>query len=276
MTLPFKLISTDFDGTIFAEFENPAIPHRLQALLGELQRQGVKWVVNTGRDMSSLMEALARTGTTIEPDYLVLVEREIHCHQNSQYVSLAEWNESCTRCHGEVFSRLRRHLPALVDWINARFHTRIYEDSYSPLCLIASNNGDMDVIHNYLEEFCQSVPDLTIVRNDVYARFSHVAFSKGTAMAELSRRLGVGPAEVFAIGDHLNDLPMLSRRFAHFLAAPANAVPLVRETVRRQAGYLCRRSHGAGVAEAIKYYLAGSTGGTLTIINDKSSIMPSN
>jgi hypothetical protein len=26
MTLPIKLISTDFDGTLFAEFESPPIP----------------------------------------------------------------------------------------------------------------------------------------------------------------------------------------------------------------------------------------------------------
>jgi hypothetical protein len=30
MCLPIQLISTDFDGTLFAEFENPPIPERLQ------------------------------------------------------------------------------------------------------------------------------------------------------------------------------------------------------------------------------------------------------
>jgi hydroxymethylpyrimidine pyrophosphatase-like HAD family hydrolase len=60
---------------------------------------------------------------------------------------------------------------------------------------------------------------------------------------------------VFAAGDHLNDLSMLSRDYAHHLAAPGNAIPLVRETVRRQGGYLSARPHGRGVAEAIKFYL---------------------
>ena len=84
MSLPIKLISTDFDGTIFAEFEDPPIPAELQQLIGDLQAHGVKWVINTGRDMSSLMEALGRAKIAIEPDYLVLVEREIHWHQDSQ------------------------------------------------------------------------------------------------------------------------------------------------------------------------------------------------
>jgi HAD superfamily hydrolase (TIGR01484 family) len=257
MTLPFKLLSTDFDGTIFAEFENPPIPVSLQNLIGELQARGVKWAINTGRDMSSLMEALGRAGIGIEPDYLVLVEREIHTHHESQYLSLEEWNTACTEAHADLFTRLHDHLPGLVDWINARYHVRIYEDSYSPFCLIASNNGDMDAIHAYLERFCQKLPGLTVVRNDVYARFSHIGYNKGTALAELTRRLGLDASQVFAAGDHLNDLPMLSHRYAKYLAAPANAVPEVQLLIRQQRGFLSSRLHGEGTAEAIRFYLGG-------------------
>jgi hydroxymethylpyrimidine pyrophosphatase-like HAD family hydrolase len=253
-----EIISTDFDGTIFAEFENPPIPQELQDLIARLQAQGTKWVINTGREMASLMEALARAGIQIEPDYLILVEREIYTHHESQYLGLEDWNAGCTRAHGELFARLHSDLPKIVDWINARFHARIYEDPYSPFCLIAGNNVDADVIHNYLNEYAAGVPHLTVVRNDVYARFSHAAYNKGTALAELSRRLGVTAEQVFAVGDHLNDLPMLLREHARWLAAPSNAVDLVKESVHRQGGYLSQASHGNGVTEAIKYYLAGS------------------
>ena len=40
MTSPIQLISTDFDGTIFAEFENPPIPQRFVSLIGDLQTRG--------------------------------------------------------------------------------------------------------------------------------------------------------------------------------------------------------------------------------------------
>jgi hydroxymethylpyrimidine pyrophosphatase-like HAD family hydrolase len=256
MNLPIKLLSTDFDGTLFAEFENPPIPEKLQTLIGRLQSQGAKWVINTGRDMSSLMEALARAGVSIEPDYLVLVEREIHCHHDSQYVGLEEWNAACAVSHAELFARVQADLPRLVGWINARFHARIYEDAYSPFCLIAGNNGDADVIHNFLEDYCQSVPHLAIVRNDVYARFSHVAYNKGTALAEVTRRLGLEPEHIFAAGDHLNDLPMLSNKYARFLAAPANAVEAVKHAVRTQGGHVSSFSHGTGVAEGLEHFLS--------------------
>src|SRR5437899_2244575 len=105
MCSPIKLISTDFDGTLFAEFENPPIPEELQQLIGDLQGRGAKWVINTGRDMSSLMEALGRSGIGIEPDFLVLVEREIHFHQDSRYLGLEEWNAKCTESHSALFQQ---------------------------------------------------------------------------------------------------------------------------------------------------------------------------
>jgi hydroxymethylpyrimidine pyrophosphatase-like HAD family hydrolase len=256
MSLPIKLISTDFDGTLFAEFESPPIPEAVQQLIGDLQSRGAKWVINTGRDMSSLMEALARSGIPVEPDYLVLVEREIYCHDGSQYLGLEEWNSACTRAHAELFTRVREDLPRIVAWINARFHARLYEDAYSPFCLIAGNNGDADVIHAYLTEYCRGIPHLTLVRNDVYARFCHEAFNKGTALAEITRRLGLSPEAVFAAGDQLNDLPMLSRQYARWLAAPGNAVEPVKQAVREQGGHVSDLTHGHGVADGLKACLA--------------------
>ena len=258
MSLPIQLISTDFDGTLFAEFESPPIPEPFLQLIAQLQRRGVKWVINTGRDMSSLMEALARAGVGAEPDYLVLVEREIHSHHQSQYLPLEDWNDGCARAHAELFARVLPGLPRLVAWINARFHARIYEDPYSPFCLIAGNNRDADAIHEHLNEYVRGVPHLTVVRNDVYARFSHSAYNKGTALAEIARRLGLSCDNVFAAGDHLNDLPMLSCAYARWLAAPANAVPEVKAAVRRQNGFVSELSHGFGVTEALTRFLPES------------------
>jgi len=259
MSLPIKLISTDFDGTIFAEFENPPIPEVLQRVIAELQTKGAKWAINTGRDMSSLMESLARAGIRIEPDFLILVEREIYIHQESVYVALEEWNSECTRAHAELFARVREDVPRLVEWVNQRYHARMYEDSYSPFCLIAGTNGEADVIHRFLEEYAISVENLTVVRNDVYARFCHSSYNKGTALAELTRRLGLAKEQVFTVGDHLNDLPMLSKKYAGWIATPANAIAPVKDQVRKEGGYVSQLPHGYGVAEAIKYYLGTGT-----------------
>lgn len=256
MTSPIKLISTDFDGTLFAEFENPPIPASVVALIGELQSQGAKWVINTGRDMSSLMEALARSHIAIQPDYLVLVEREIYSHDGVRYIGLPEWNAACARDHAELFARVRPHVPALMDWVNQRFRATVYEDAFSPFCLIAGNHSDADAIHAQLDKLCAEIPHLTVVRNDVYARFSHADYNKGTALTELSRLVAAGPEDTFAAGDWLNDLPMLDTARARCLVAPANAIEPVKAAIRRQAGFVSELPRGEGVADGLRYWLS--------------------
>ena len=253
--MPIKLLSTDFDGTLFAEFESPPIPEHLLELIGQLQARGVIWAINTGREMSSLMEIMARAHVAIKPDHLILVEREIYSHQESQYVGWADWNDACARAHEELFRRVRADLPRLRSWVGSRFNASVYEDAYSPFCLVAENNGDADAIHKYMEDYCEEVPGLQVVRNDVYARFAHLSYNKGTALAELSRRLNITAENIFAVGDHLNDLPMLEKRYANYLAAPANAIDAVKETVAMQGGFVSGLPQGHGVAEGLKYFL---------------------
>ncbi len=255
MPLPIQVISTDFDGTFYADFENPPVPMDLQILIGRLQQQGAKWVINTGRDLSSLMETLGRAHLSIRPDYLVVVEREVYVHEGSRYAPLEPWNGECGRTHEELFARVQPDLQELFDWVNGRFKASVYSDPYSPFCLIAENNDDADVIEDFLARYCERIPDLALVRNDVYARFSHAAYSKGTALGEIARRLGVVPQQVFAAGDHLNDLPMLSVEHAHWLVAPSNAIEVVKERVRRQGGYVSDEPHGYGVVRGLEYFL---------------------
>jgi HAD superfamily hydrolase (TIGR01484 family) len=255
MALPIKLISTDFDGTLFAEFENPPVPLPLQSAIGHLQDHGARWVINTGRDLSSLLESLGRAHLPIKPDFLVAVEREIYVRQDSQFVEWEPWNRACAEAHRQLFERVRPDLPRLTAWIRRRFSATLYEDSYSPLCFIAEKNEDAEAIHNYLDDYCREVPGLTVVRNDIYARFSHSNFNKGSALDEIARLTSVSNDETFAAGDHLNDLPMLSREHARWLVAPDNAVDAVKAAVRSQNGYVSRFQNGHGVADGLEFCL---------------------
>lgn len=255
MNLPIKIISTDFDGTIFAEFENPPIAASFVALISRLQAQGVKWIINTGRDMSGLMEALARSRISVQPDALVLVEREIYFHQDARYVGAADWNSRCTAAHEELFARIRADLPRLTEWVNARYAATVYEDPYSPFCLIARKLSDAEAIHDYLDEYCRTVPDLQVVRNDVYARLAHTGYDKGKGLAEIARRWGISREQILAAGDHLNDLPMLRLEYAQHLVTNANAIPQVREIVQQQQGFVSALACGHGVADGLEFYL---------------------
>jgi HAD superfamily hydrolase (TIGR01484 family) len=256
MPLPFKIISTDFDGTLHTEREDPPIPTQLQTLLGSLQSQGVTWVINTGRDLSSLMETLGHAKPSTWPDYVVAVEREIYRRENGAYLELEDWNRSCTLAHEKVFVELRRDAPRLAQWVDARFEAAVYEDPYSPFCLIARNAADAEAIHEYLNEYCAKIPNLAVVRNDIYARFCHTSFNKGSALAEIGRQIGVGPDQIVAAGDHLNDLPMLSKDYARWLIAPSNSVEMVKKAVRSREGYVSDLPHGHGLLRGLEFILA--------------------
>ena len=231
------------------------MPKELELLIGELQQRGVSWVINTGRDLPSLMETLTRARLSIRPDYVVVVEREIHQLQESSYQSVRDWNDQCTRTHSELFDKVRPHLPHIYDWVRSRFRAQVYEDPWSPFCLVAENVRDAEAIHEYLEVYCAKLSDLMIVRNDVYARFSHKAFNNGTALAEIARRLGIHKDEIVACGDHLNDLPMLSNTYARWLVAPVNAIQRVKDTVLSQNGIVSEKRWGHGIAQGLKSIL---------------------
>jgi len=252
VSTPVQLIATDFDGTIFAEPDQPPIPPRLLELLARFQARGGKWVINTGRDLAGLQAALARANASVQPDYLVLIEREIYCRRDGHYEGLASWNDASRRAHEELFARVGPEVPRLTAWVGARFRATLYADAYSPFCVLAASNSEADAIQDLLEQFCRTIPNLAFVRNDVYGRFGHADFNKGSALGEISRQLGLPPAAVFAVGDHWNDLPMLNPRRAGYLAAPANAIEPVKAALRRHGGYISARPHGHGVVEALE------------------------
>ncbi len=255
MVLPIQIISTDFDGTVHSELERPRVPVALQARIAELQARGVKWVVNTGRDYFSLMSALDSARLSIRPDYLVVVEREIHAWTGEQYAASLPWNEQCRREQAALFDKVEPRLGRVIDWIHSNYDAVIYADAYSPFCLAAATNEDADDILNHVGAAFRDLPELSIVRNDVYARFSHNAYNKGTAMSEVARLNQVPREKILAAGDHYNDLPMLSLDHARFLVAPSNAIPEIKEWVTRQGGYVSPNPHGHGVVQGLDYFL---------------------
>jgi len=71
---------------------------------------------------------------------------------------------------------------------------------------------------------------------------------KGSGLRMLSQRLGIRREEIMAVGDQLNDLPML--RYAGLGVAVANAP----EMVRQAADAVTDRNDEDGVGKAIEKY----------------------
>jgi hydroxymethylpyrimidine pyrophosphatase-like HAD family hydrolase len=70
----------------------------------------------------------------------------------------------------------------------------------------------------------------------------------------LQRVLTIGPGETFAAGDNFNDLPMLKRSCARWLACPANSIAEVKHVVSSGDGYVAGGAHGYGIVEALVHF----------------------
>ena len=249
-----RIVSTDFDGTIHEDFAHAPIPDLFQDRILEFQRRSGVWVINTGRHLASLLESLGRAKSRVLPDFVVTVEREIHRHVRGHYEAVEPWHTACQDDHREVFGRNESALRALFTGLESRFDATFYADEWSPLCVIARSNAQMDAIQDELEGFCRSVEEMVPVRNDVYLRLSHRGYSKGTALQEIQRLTNLSAAQTCAAGDHLNDLPMLRREVAHWLITPSNGLPSVKDQVRAEGGYLARTPCAAGILEGLEAF----------------------
>jgi hydroxymethylpyrimidine pyrophosphatase-like HAD family hydrolase len=112
----------------------------------------------------------------------------------------------------------------------------------------------MDIVCEFLQRERVRVPGFNFMRNTIYLRFCHEAYSKGTALGELARLTGITREEIFAAGDHYNDLPMLDGRFARWVACPSNACDAVQRAVREAGGYVARGTASHGIAEALRHF----------------------
>lgn len=233
-----RLVCTDFDGTIHSELDYPTIAHEFQDMIATLQRRGARWVINTGRELGDLFQEMKRSNLRVMPDYLVVVEREIYARRADSFERHAAWNDRCTSTHQRLFASMRTEVHRWSAWVREHFAAEVYEDPWSPFCLIATSPVEASDIVRQLEQWCRSWPELMVVSNHIYVRLSHVDFHKGSALREVASLCGAAPETTFIAGDHWNDLPMLKRECAHWLMAPDNAVPEVKSAVLKNGGWV--------------------------------------
>jgi len=254
-TPQLQLICTDFDGTLHSEFTKPAVPIALQEKLKELQKNEVKWIINTGRTLKDILYGIEAAELTVHPDYIVVVEREIYQNKDGEYQPHSKWNERCAAAQSALFAHISGRLPEIFEWVNLHFTASVYEDQWSPFCLIAGNNSDADAIQEFVEKKFADEPLLSFVRNDVYARLSHAEYTKGTALKEVARLLNIPCEGILTAGDHWNDISMLQPECAQWVVAPANAIPEVAQYVRSINGFIAPSDCGLGVLEGLEWAL---------------------
>jgi hypothetical protein len=255
-----QLLSIDFDGTLVSRTGEPALDMQCMELIGELQNDGAVWAINTGRSVDLLESGLADFSFPIHPDFILTSERDVFRpgQNGDKWEAFGDWNERCARDHAELFNSAQSVLAEVVDFVNQKTKARLLYHSQGLEGLVATDDEEMNRITEFIEQARTKEPNLNYQRNTVYLRFCHADYDKGAALAELSRLTEVPRENIFAAGDHHNDISMLDGQVAALSSCPANAIPDVKDAVRAAGGYIAQTEYGAGVCEALVYFLKES------------------
>jgi HAD superfamily hydrolase (TIGR01484 family) len=249
------LLSTDFDGTLVDHEGKPPVSPELFEALQALRARGALWAINTGRVLWHIEAGIREFKFPFAPDYVLTSERELfHRDPTGKWVDYGDWNRRCAADHDILFEAAS---PLLKD-IHARFDREPWAhfeyEGERMVGIVTETNEQMDDVCVFLERERLRVPGFNFMRNTIYLRFCHEAYSKGTALGELARLVGIERESIFAAGDHYNDIPMLDGRFARWVTCPVNACEPVKALVRDAGGYVAAGTASFGVVEALREF----------------------
>lgn len=252
-----RLLSTDFDGTLVCRTgESAFLDPKCMELIGQLQDSGAVWAINTGRSVDLLESGLTDFSFPFRPDFILTSERDVFRpgSNGEKWQAFGDWNERCARAHADLFSSSQSILAEVIDFVNQKTKARIIYEPEGPAGLITVSEEEMDRVTEFIEQARQKQPKFNYQRNTVYLRFCHDDYHKGAALAELARLIDVPRENIFAAGDHHNDISMLDGKIAAMPSCPANAIDEVKNAVREAGGYVAQSDHGAGVGEALEHF----------------------
>ncbi len=252
-----RILSTDFDGTLAGGRWGEKCAPSLGVELTTVIRGGALWAVNTGRSLESALDGLEALMAPVRPHYILTSERHLFKpDQQGGWHDYGDWNRLCREHHDLLFARAGDYFDKIRELTMKTQGVTLLENSEGvPEGLMASSEELLDILTQELKALPGQPDDFHYQRSNIYLRFCHRNYDKGSTLAELSRLLDMPTAGILAVGDHQNDIAMLYGRVAGMVACPANAHASVKQTVLRAGGYVSSLEAGEGTADAIRHFL---------------------
>lgn len=252
---PTLLLCFDFDGTLINHEGEPAFHPAMGDMLRHFKSQGAAWVVNTGRSLSQTLEGIAQHHLFMLPDYIIAQECEIYRPGFFKpWKDFGSWNSRARRAHDHFVDKHRLFLNEMREHVEQNTRAEFLMGDLGQVGIVAVDEPELDEICEVINVRTARDPDIGYHRNGRYLRFTHSSYSKGTALQELARMIGVPRERIFAAGDNHNDLPMLDAGVAGNIACPVNALDPVKAHVQAHGGYLATRPASEGMMEALEHF----------------------
>lgn len=258
----YRLLAIDLDGTLLTP--QRIITPRTHAVLRKVVAAGMSLVIATGQTLSVLKAIcgdLPLSATQIIYNGAMIVDIQTDTILYEQLVPMQQIIPTLAMLHDAGLHRVyhtHQHVYVDQNTPNARnwylppvapaIEVPDVASLYPEACVKLVGVGDPATLREQRQMFERRLTGQLYVTQASHEllEFLHPAVSKGSALASLTRMLGLSPEEVVAFGDNHNDIGMLT--FAGLGIAMGNA----HDEVKAAADYVTLRNAEEGVAAAIE------------------------
>lgn len=267
MTLPFKAVAVDMDGT-FLDDRKQFNHHQFDKILTEFEKRNIHFIVASGRPYARLKQdfgdfAQRMDFVTLNGSRLISNDQEIATSPLKRKIVLSLIDE-VTQKYGQMATMVfERNI--------AYLHSNVPQDERDFLAYFAGRSA---LVNNWRDLPNEKILQITFNLDSSHAfeienNFNqhaeeHIsAFasantaidinlagtSKGTGLKHLLNNFGLTGNDLIAFGDGGNDIPMLD--FAKYSYAMANGM----EKVKKHAKYIAPANTENGVFRVLEKYL---------------------
>jgi phosphoglycolate phosphatase (TIGR01487 family) len=217
-----RALAVDIDGTL-TDSDRVVCSSSLQAL-GRLK---VPVVLTTGNTHCFTRTATVMLGT---PRTFIAENGGVVAYQDE--VEILASREACER----AFEDLSRIFPL-----------KRYDSRYRFTDIALDRDFDVGAVSRYIEE--NGLP-VEIIDTKFAVHLKEKGVDKGTGLARIAERMGLGLKEFAAVGDSLSDIPMF--QLAGFSACVGNSPP----GLKAVSDYVAAAEYGDGFAEIVGHVIS--------------------
>ena len=256
-----KTIFFDIDGTLVTDDEKMEISESTRTAIAELRKNGHLTFINTGRPVFIISDAIRELGfdgyvcgcgTYVGYGGEVVFSNELDkglCQKTA---------EICRECRvAPVYEyRNRYYFDSLTENTKG---IEFFKNIFSEGVRNSGRVGDDDFIFDKFVAFSDENSDMELFRREIGKNFEIIdrgsgfyemvphGCTKGTGIDMILKRLGTRYEDAYAVGDSMNDLPML-------LAVPNSIAMGGAENIYPYVSYVTTSVSEDGIYNAMKHF----------------------
>ncbi|MDE6195278.1 MAG: Cof-type HAD-IIB family hydrolase [Erysipelotrichaceae bacterium] len=264
-----KLIATDMDGTLLNNQKE--LTNDMLALMKDLQKQGVQWVIASGRqyynmisyfeDMKDQIIFVSENGT-----YIVQGEKELCVHDLKKedvynFVQICEGIEGAypVVC-GKKSAYILHDDPVFINEVQKYYHKcerlnciediKKLDDQILKVAIFCTK-GTEELVYPHYKDYVNDY--MVSVSAFVWLDIMQKGIHKGAAIQFLQKELSITYDETMLFGDYMNDYEMM--QCGYYSYAMKNAHPDLKKVCRFETAFT---NDEDGVKKEIEKYLLSS------------------